>query len=56
MLPQALIFLIVAIIAATFGFGGTTGVAGDMARVIFYVFSMLFVVALIVGRKVPPTI
>ena len=54
MLRYALTFLIVAIIAAALGFGGIAGVASDMARILFYIFLVLFVIALIVGRKVPP--
>ncbi len=54
MLRYALTFLIVAILAAAFGFGGIAGAASDMARILFYIFLVLFVVSLLVGRRVPP--
>lgn len=54
MLRYALTFLIVAIIAAALGFGGIAGAASDIARILFYIFLVLFLVALISGRKAPP--
>ncbi len=49
MLRYALIFLIVAIIAAALGFGGIAAGAVDIARVLFFVFLVVFVVSLIMG-------
>ena len=57
MLSWALTFLIVAIIAAFFGFGGIAEAATDIARVLFFIFLVLFVVSLIFGlirRRRPP--
>ena len=57
MLGWALTFLIVAIIAAVFGFMGIAEVATDIARVLFFIFLVLFVVSLIFGlirRRRPP--
>ncbi len=56
MLSWALTFLIVAIIAALFGFGGIAETATDIARVLFFIFIVLFVVSLIFGliRRRPP--
>ena len=56
MLSWALTFLIVAIIAALFGFGGIAEAATDIARVLFFIFIVLFLVSLIFGliRRRPP--
>jgi uncharacterized membrane protein YtjA (UPF0391 family) len=54
MLRWAIVFLIVAIVAAVFGFGGVAAAATDIARILFFVFLVLFVVALIFGRGRPP--
>ncbi|MBS0249843.1 MAG: DUF1328 domain-containing protein [Proteobacteria bacterium] len=47
LLYYAVVFLIVAIIAAAFGFGGLAGTAMEGARMIFWVAIVLFVVSLI---------
>jgi uncharacterized membrane protein YtjA (UPF0391 family) len=49
MLQYALIFLIVAIIAAIFGFGGIAGAATDIARILFFIFLAVFVISLLFG-------
>ncbi len=56
MLSWALTFLIVAIIAALFGFGGIAAAATDIARILFFIFLVLFVVSLLFGiiRRRPP--
>lgn len=58
MLGWAITFLIVALVAALFGFGGIAGAAVDIAKLIFFVAIVLFaisaVVALIRGRS--PTV
>ena len=51
MLRWAILFLIVAIIAGVFGFGGIAAAATDIARLLFVVFLVLFVIALFVGRR-----
>ena len=57
MLRWALTFLIIALIAALFGFGGIAATATSIAQLLFYIFLVLFLVALIVGlisgRKPP---
>lgn len=53
MLRWALVFLVVAIIAAVFGFGGIAGEAAWIARILLFVFLILFVGAFILGRKGP---
>ncbi len=47
MLYWAVIFFIVAIIAAVFGFGNIAEGATDIAKILFVVFLILFVVSLI---------
>ncbi len=58
MLSWALTFLIVAIVAAVFGFGGIAAGATEIARVLFFFFLVLFVASLIwslaTGRRLPP--
>ena len=49
MLWWALVFIIVAIIAAAFGFTGIAAGAAMIAKVLFFLFLVLFVVALIFG-------
>jgi len=45
----AVIFFVVAIIAAVFGFGGIAAGATEIAKILFYMFVVLFVVSLIFG-------
>jgi uncharacterized membrane protein YtjA (UPF0391 family) len=47
MLGWALTFLIVALIAAVLGFGGIAGFAVEIAKIIFFVAIILFVVSAI---------
>jgi uncharacterized membrane protein YtjA (UPF0391 family) len=58
MLRWSLAFFIVAIIAAVFGFGGIASGATEIARVLFYLFFVIFTVSilwgLMTGRRVPP--
>lgn len=49
LLHYAIIFLVVALIAAAVGFGGVAGVAMEGARLLFWVFIVLFVVSLVAG-------
>jgi len=49
LLKWALIFLVVSIIAAVFGFGGIAAASADIARVLFYIFVAIFVILLILG-------
>jgi uncharacterized membrane protein YtjA (UPF0391 family) len=49
LLHYAIVFLIIALIAAAVGFGGVAGVAMDGARILFWVFIILFVISLIGG-------
>jgi uncharacterized membrane protein YtjA (UPF0391 family) len=49
MLGWALTFLVVALIAAILGFGGIADFAVDIARLIFYVAIVLFLISAVVG-------
>jgi uncharacterized membrane protein YtjA (UPF0391 family) len=44
-----MIFLVVAIVAAAFGFGGIASEAAEIAKVLFYLFLGVFVVTLVLG-------
>jgi uncharacterized membrane protein YtjA (UPF0391 family) len=52
MLSWAITFLIVALIAGLLGFGLVGGIAYEAAKILFFVFLVLFVIALISGRRV----
>lgn len=54
MFGWALTFLIIAIIAALLGFGYLAGMAAWMAKILFLVGLVLFVVFLVLGRRAPP--
>ncbi|MGQ4275221.1 DUF1328 domain-containing protein [Terrihabitans sp. B22-R8] len=57
MLYWALVFLIVALVAAVLGFGGIAGTAIGIAKIIFFVAIVLFLISAIFGyrgRRAPP--
>lgn len=47
MLRYALIFLVVALLAAFLGFGGIAGAAAGIARILFYIFIAFFLISII---------
>ena len=49
MLRLALVFLVVALIAALFGFTSVAGTAYGAAQILFFVFLVLFLVSALVG-------
>lgn len=49
MLGWALTFLVVALIAAVLGFGGIAGAAVEIAKIIFFVAIVLFLIAAVIG-------
>ena len=51
MLSWSALFLIIALIAAALGFSGIAGTAVGIAKVLFFIFIVLFLVSLIFGRK-----
>jgi uncharacterized membrane protein YtjA (UPF0391 family) len=51
MLRWALIFLVVALIAGLFGFFDVAGTSYFIAKILFFVFLVLFIVSLIMGTR-----
>ncbi len=49
MLHYAAVFLVIAIVAALFGFGGIAAGAVDIAKILFFIFLILFVVSALIG-------
>ncbi len=49
LLHYAIVFLVVALVAAFLGFGGVAGTAMEGARILFWVAIVLFVISLIAG-------
>jgi uncharacterized membrane protein YtjA (UPF0391 family) len=52
MLSWAILFLVIALIAGVLGFGVVAGTTAWIAKVLFVVFLILFIVSLIGGRNV----
>ncbi|HSI55202.1 MAG: DUF1328 domain-containing protein [Ramlibacter sp.] len=50
MLHYAVVFLVIALIAAVFGFGGIAASAVGIAKILFIVFLILAVAAFVFGR------
>ena len=53
MLRWALMFLVVALVAALFGFTNVAGTSMVAAKILFFVFLVLFVVSLVMGGRTP---
>jgi uncharacterized membrane protein YtjA (UPF0391 family) len=49
MLYYAALFFVVALVAALFGFGGIAAGAVEIAKILFFIFLVLFVVSLVFG-------
>jgi uncharacterized membrane protein YtjA (UPF0391 family) len=49
MLGWALTFLIIALIAGALGFGGVAVISASFAKILFFVFIVLFLISLIAG-------
>ncbi len=49
MLYWALVFFIVALVAGVLGFGGIAAAASDMARILFFIFLVIFLATLVLG-------
>jgi uncharacterized membrane protein YtjA (UPF0391 family) len=47
MLYYALVFLLISIVAAVFGFGGVAIASAGIAKILFFVFLVLFLVSLV---------
>ena len=57
MLYWALVFLIVALVAAALGFGGIAGASAGIAKILFFIFLVLLLVSLVThftrGPRIP---
>jgi uncharacterized membrane protein YtjA (UPF0391 family) len=51
MLHYAVVFLVIALIAAVFGFGGIAASAVGIAKILFFVFLIMAVVAFLFGGR-----
>lgn len=49
LLHYAIVFLVVALVAAVFGFGAVAGTAMEGARLLFWIAIVLFVISLVGG-------
>jgi len=49
MLYYALVFFLIAIVAAVFGFGGVSIAAAGIAKILFFLFLVVFLVTLVMG-------
>jgi uncharacterized membrane protein YtjA (UPF0391 family) len=60
MLYWAVVFLVIAIIAALFGFGGIASASAGIAKILFFIFLILLIVSLVMhfarGRGSPPPV
>jgi uncharacterized membrane protein YtjA (UPF0391 family) len=60
MLYWSAVFLVIAVVAAVLGFGGITIISAEIAKILFFIFVILFVVSLIGslvgGRRPPPAL
>ena len=58
MLNMAVLFLILALVAGVLGFGGIAAISIELARILFAIFIILFLVTaviyLVTGRTPPP--
>jgi uncharacterized membrane protein YtjA (UPF0391 family) len=52
LMKWALIFLVISLIAALFGFGGIAAGAADIAKVLFFIFLAICVVLFALGMTV----
>lgn len=49
LLHWAIIFFVVSLIAALFGFTGISAAAAGIAKILFWIFAIIFIVLLIAG-------
>ncbi len=52
LLKWALIFFLISIVAAVFGFTGISMATADIARILFYIFLVIFLVLLVLGLTI----
>ena len=51
MLRYALVFLVLALVAGLLGFGLVADLSYDIAKILFFVFIVLFIISLVMGRR-----
>lgn len=51
MLYWAVVFFVIALLAAVFGFTGISVAAAGIARVLFFIFIVLFIISLVFGVR-----
>ena len=51
MLGWAAVFLLIALVAAVFGFGSIAAASAGIAKVLFFMFLVLFVISLLFGWR-----
>jgi uncharacterized membrane protein YtjA (UPF0391 family) len=51
LLDWAVIFLVLAIVAAVFGFGGIAQESAGIAKILFFVFIVIYIVSFILNRR-----
>lgn len=51
MLHYTVVFFVIAIIAAVFGFGGIAAGATEIAKILFFVFLVMTIISYLLGRK-----
>ena len=56
MVKLALFFLVVSLIAALFGFTGISAASADIARILFFIAIVIFVVLLVAGLMAGSTL
>jgi len=49
MLHYALVFFLIALVAAVFGFGGIAVASAGIAKILFFLFLVVFLVTLVMG-------
>ena len=54
LLYWAVVFLVIAVVAALFGFGGIAFAAVEIAKIVFFVALILFLIALVFGAMRGP--
>ena len=52
MLYYSVVFLVIALIAGVLGFGVIAGTAASIAKVLFFVFLVIFLISVFRGRRV----
>jgi uncharacterized membrane protein YtjA (UPF0391 family) len=52
LLKWALIFFLISLVAALFGFTGISAATADIARILFFIFVVIFLVLLVLGLTV----